>query len=567
MNEPKTGDEPISSPLLRAPPPRRRPAWRTLVWIVLAIVVAVVIAILLTPHAGGGAGGTGGPGGGHGRGGAAGGRGGGMRRPPTVVGVATATLGDIPIELTELGSVTPQASVTVHTRIAGTLMAVYFTEGQTVRAGQLLALVDPRPYQVALEQAEGQLLHDQAALEQARLDLARYKTLAAQDSIARQQLDQQVATVKQDEGTVRTDQASVDSAKLNLVYCRITAPVSGRVGLRQVDAGNFIQTSDTNGVVVINQVDPITVIFTVPEDNIPQINARMAATKTLPVTAYDRTGGTMLAQGELQTLDNQIDSTTGTVKGRARFANPNAVLFPSQFVNVTLLVDTLKNVVTVPAVAIRHGPQGDFVYVVQPDSTVKVTLVKVGPAQGETASIASGLAVGDQVVTDGGDRLSDGSHVVLPQDAAQFAATFAKRQRKPAGFFGWLQGLFGHKPAQEAGGAPAASGEGAAGGGQGGGRGGAGRMQAMIGQLGLTPDQQAKARQIFADAREKAQASDDPDARRAAMRDAQTELEAILTPEQKARFEQLRAQRAAGGGAGSGAPAAPTPAPAPSVAP
>lgn len=546
MNEPRPGDEPISSPLSRAPAPRRRPAWRTVLWILVAIAVAIGLAVLLTPHQGAG---------GRGRGGM-GGMGGG-RRPPTVVGVASAVLGDIPIDLDELGTVTPQASVTVHTRIAGTLMGVYFTEGQTVRAGQLLALVDPRPYQVALQQAQGQLLHDQAALDQARLDLARYRTLAAQDSVARQTLDTQAALVKQDEGTVKTDEASVANAKLNLVYCHITAPVSGRVGLRQVDPGNYVQTSDANGVVVINQVDPITVIFSVPEDNIPEINARMTVAKTLPVTAYDRTGGAALAQGELFTLDNQVDTSTGTVKARARFANPVGALFPNQFVNVTLHVDTLRNAVTVPAVAVRHGPQGDFVYVVQPDSTVKVVQVKVGPAQGETASIASGLSVGDQVVTDGGDRLSDGARVVLPQDAARYAAAFSRRP-KPAGFLGWLQGLFGHKPAPGAGEAAGGGGTGAGAGARG------GRLQAMIGQLGLTADQQAKARRIFAAAREKAEASDDPDARRAAMREAQTQLEAILTPEQKARYEQLRAQRAAAGGAASGEAA---PAPAPAVQP
>ena len=394
-----------------------------------------------------------------------------------MVGVATAALGDIPIQITALGSVTPQASVTVRTRIAGTLMGVYFTEGQMVRAGQLLALVDPRPYQVALEQAQGQLLHDQASLDEARIDLVRYRTLAAQDSIAAQQVDLQAATVKQDQGLVKTDQAAVDNAKLNLVYCHITAPVAGRVGLRQVDPGNFVQTGDTNGVVIINEVDPITVIFTVPEDDIPQIDARMAVSHTLPVTALDRTGATALGQGVLLTLDNQIDTTTGTVKAKARFANPAGALFPNQFVNVTVLVDTLKGAITVPAVAVRHGPNGDFVYVVQLDSTVKMTPVKVGPAQGETTSIASGLSVGDQVVTDGGDRLSDGSTVILPQDAAAMAAKMG-RQPKPTGILGWFEGLFGKKPAAGAGGGYAAGGGG--GGAAGGGQGAGGRRRAAV---------------------------------------------------------------------------------------
>jgi multidrug efflux system membrane fusion protein len=468
MTEPPTGDAPISAPLPSAPPPRNRPLWRTLLWIGGVVALAVLVAVLLSPHDGGDKSGVGG------------GRGGSGRRPPTVVGAATAALGEIPIEIDALGSVTPQASVIVHTRIAGTLMGIYFTEGQTVRAGQLLALVDPRPYQVALDQAQGQLMRDEAALGSARLDLARYKTLAAQDSIARQQLDTQAALVKQDEGVVRSDQGSVGGAKLNLIYCHIAAPVAGRVGLRQVDPGNFVQTGDANGVVVINQVDPITVVFTVPEDDIPRINLRMAASRTLPVSAFDRTGTLPLGRGELFTLDNQIDAATGTVKAKARFANPAGTMFPSQFVNVTLLVDTLRGVVTIPAVAIRHGPQGDFVYVVQPGSTVKMTPVKIGPAQGETASGVGGEA----------------------------AAPTSK-------------GAVG----------------------QGGDHAGGGRMQAMIVGLGLTPDQQAKAQQIFAAAREKAQTSDDPDARRAAMRDAMTQVEAILTPEQKAR---LAAQRASG---------------------
>ncbi len=570
MNEPQTGEAPISSPLLRAPPPRRRPLSRTLLWIVGVIALAGLLAVLLTPHGGAGGRRAGAAGGGMGAGGGSG------RRPPTVVGVAAAALGDIPIQIAALGAVTPQASVTVHTRIAGTLMGVYFSEGQTVREGQRLALVDPRPYQVALEQAEGQLLRDEAALDEARLDLTRYKTLAAQDSIARQQVDVQAATVKQDEGVVKSDHAAVDSAKLNLVYCHITAPVGGRVGLRQVDPGNFVQTSDANGVVVINQIDPITVVFTVPEDDIPRINARMTASRTLPVTAFDRTGATSLGQGELVTLDNQIDPTTGTVKARARFANPAGALFPSQFVNVTVLVDTLRNAVTVPAVAVRHGPQGDFVYVVQLDSTVKVTPVKVGPAQGETTSIASGLAVGDQVVTDGGDRLSDGSTVVLPQDAAAMAARLGRRP-KPTGILGWIEGLFGKTPSQApaAAGGPSAPAPGSsgAGGARGGGRGQGGRMIAMIAQLDLTADQKAKAQQIFAAARASAAASDDPDARRVAMQNAMTRLEAILTPAQKAKLAQLRARPAAGGGpipppssaaaesSASGAPAAPRMAP------
>ena len=535
MSESQPGRTPLGHSY-RAPPPRRRSAWRTALWIVGAIVVAGIIAFLLTPHGQPAGGARGGAGRGGGRGGAAaGGAGGANRRPPTVVGVATAALGDIPIQVTALGTVTPQANVTVQSQISGTLTNVYFQEGQTVRKGQLLAEVDSRPYQVALMQAQGQLQRDEAALAEARLDLARYRTLLSQDSIARQQVDIQGATVKQDEGVVKTDQAQVASARLNIAYCHIVAPVPGRVGLRQVDPGNFITGNLANGVVVINQVDPITVVFTLPEDSIPQVAVRMASQHGLPATALDRTGTTILAQGELYTLDNQIDTTTGTVKARARFANPSGTMFPNQFVNVTVLVDTLKNVVTIPAVAVRHGPQGDFVYVIQDDSTVTVTPVKVGPAQGETASIVSGLNVGDQVVTDGGDRLSDGSRVVLPKDAARMAAAF-NRKPKAAGILGWIEGLFGHTDQTAAGGAGGQGGQ--AGQGGGGGRGGAGRTQAMLAGLNLTADQQAKVTAIFADARTKvAAAGDDSDARRTIMQNANQQVEALLTPDQKAKFD------------------------------
>jgi membrane fusion protein, multidrug efflux system len=551
MTEPQTGDAPISAPLLKAPPPRRRPVWRTILWIALVVAVAVGVAVLLTPH-----------GGSHG-----GGRGGGSgRRPPTVIGVATAQKGDIPIQLDALGTVTPEATVTVRTRIAGQLMKVYFREGQMVRAGELLAEVDPRPYAVVVQQAEGQLIHDQAALTQAELDLKRYQTLAAQDSIARQQVDTQAATVRQDQGTVRSDQASLASARLNLAYCRITAPTAGRVGLRQVDAGNYVTTSDTNGLVVITQLDPIDVVFTLPEDNVPQVAARLAAGASLPAVAFDRTGATALAQGVLATLDNQVDTTTGTVKAKARFANAGAALFPSQFVNLRMTVDILKDAVIVPTQAIRHGPKGDYVYEVQPDQTAKVVLVKVGPAQGERTAITSGVAVGDQVITDGGDRLSDGARVILP---GQAPPAMGARSGQKSGLFGWIAGLFGKTPASDqdrAAGGFSGAGGGVSTGGAPGGQGG-GRMQAMVAGLGLDAGQQAKAQAIFADMREKmAAAGDDSDARSAARREAMAKLEAILRPDQKARFEPLRAG-VRPGGAPAQAPASPeAPAAAPAAA-
>ncbi|MDR3507239.1 MAG: MdtA/MuxA family multidrug efflux RND transporter periplasmic adaptor subunit, partial [Caulobacteraceae bacterium] len=448
MSEPHSGPNPPGLSPYRAPTPRKRPAWRTFLWIVLAVAAAFFVAFLLTPHDGTGAGkgpgrGPGGPGGPPGMGGppGGGGPGGGGRRGATVVGVATAQKGDIDIQLTALGTVTPPATVTVRARIAGVLTKVLYKEGQTVKAGQLLAQVDGRPYVIALQQDEGQLLKDQAVLANARLDLERYRTLAAQDSVAKQTLDAQISTVKQAEGTVKTDQAAVASAKLNIEYCHVTAPISGRVGLRQVDVGNYVTTGDTNGVVVINQIDPIDVVFTLPEDNVPQIQARVAKGAVLKAVALDRAGVATLAQGSLSTLDNQIDTTTGTVKAKARFDNASAALYPNQFVNIRLLVDTAKDVVVVPTQAVRHGSQGDFVYTVDLDQNAKMVLVKVGPVDGERSAILSGVQVGDMVITDGGDRLRDGGHVILPGQAEETP------KAKPAskGFFAWLSGLFGKK--------------------------------------------------------------------------------------------------------------------------
>jgi len=552
MSEPHSGPAPYGSPLFRAPPPRKRPAGRTLLWILLAIVVAVVIAVLLTPHAAK----TGASGGGRGGGGGAGAGG---RRPPTVIGVATAQTGDIPIQLMALGTVTPLANVTVHTHIAGTLMTVNFREGQMVKEGQLLALVDERPYVIALQQAEGQLLRDQAMLADAKLDLKRYQTLLAQDSIQSQQVDTQAALVKQDEGTVKTDEAAVGSAKLNIVYCHITAPVSGRVGLRQVDPGNYVNISDTNGVAIITTLDPIDVEFSLPEDNVPQIAARVASGAVLAATAFDRTGAVTLAQGTLLTLDNQIDTTTGTIKAKARFHNASGTLFPNQFVNVQLLVDTKTGQVVVPTQAVRHGSKGDYVFTVE-DGAAKMNMVKVGVSQGERTAIDSGIKVGDQVITDGGDRLTDGATVLLP---GQVPPT--SHRPKPTGLLGWIAGLFGPKtPAADGQPAAAAGGAGAAPGAGGGGRGGgAARMQAMLQALDLTPDQKAKADPILADMKQKAAtAGDDADARRAAMRDGMSQLSDILTPDQKAKLAQLRAAARAAGGYGGGSGGGSTPAPA-----
>lgn len=346
---------------------------------------------------------------------------GGMANLPQPVSVATASAGDMPIVITALGTVTPLANVTVRTQLSGVLQAVNFTEGQMVKKGDVLAQVDPRPYQISLDNAQGQLARDQALLATARLDLKRYQTLLAQDSIASQQVDTQASLVKQYEGTVKSDQANIDTYKLDLNYARITAPVSGRVGLRQVDPGNYVTSGDTNGIVVLTQIDPISVIFTTSEDNLPAILKQLRAGTKMSVTAYDRSNTTVLESGYLQTVDNQIDTTTGTVKLRASFQNPNQLLFPNQFVNARLLVDTIHNAVIVPTSAVLNGSQGAYVYVVKPDNTVTVRLVKPGPVDAERTSIASGLAVGERVVIDGSDRLKEGAKITIPAERAKGA--------------------------------------------------------------------------------------------------------------------------------------------------
>lgn len=336
---------------------------------------------------------------------------------PVPVGVSPVEKGDVPVTLSQLGTVTPLATVTVKTQISGYLVQVAFQEGQMVKKGDFLAQIDPRPYQVALEQAEAQLAKDQALLKNAQLDLQRYNTLVAQNSIAKQTRDTQVSLVAQDEATVKADQAQIDAQKLNLTYCRIVSPVTGRVGLRQVDAGNYVQNSDPNGIVVVTQLQPISVIFTLPEDNLPEVFKRWHAGAVLPVTAYDRTGATELDKGTLNTIDNQIDTTTGTVKLRAMFNNEQWILFPNQFVNVQLTVDTLHDVDIVPSSAIQRGAPGTFVYLVKPDHTVAVQKVKLGPTDGQRIAILSGLEPGESIVTDGADRLRDGAKVTIAPPA------------------------------------------------------------------------------------------------------------------------------------------------------
>ncbi|QTK85509.1 MdtA/MuxA family multidrug efflux RND transporter periplasmic adaptor subunit, partial [Burkholderia vietnamiensis] len=339
-----------------------------------------------------------------------------MANVPQPVSVATATQGEMPIVLSALGTVTPLANVTVKSQLSGYLQSVAFQEGQIVKKGDLLAQIDPRPYQVSLENAEGTHARDAALLATARLDLKRYQTLLSQDSIASQTVDTQASLVKQYEGTVKTDQAAIDSAKLNLTYARITAPVAGRVGLRQVDAGNYVTPGDTNGIVVITQLQPISVIFTTSEDNLPAILEQVNAGRKLSVTAYNRNNTVPLETGSLETLDNQIDTSTGTVKLRATFANAAGRLFPNQFVNTRLLIDVIRNATIVPTSAVLTGSIGQFVYVVKPDNTVTVRKVKTGPVDGERTSIVSGVALGERVVTDGSDRLREGSKISIPAD-------------------------------------------------------------------------------------------------------------------------------------------------------
>ncbi len=337
----------------------------------------------------------------------------GKETAPQPVGVATIGTGDIKVVVTALGTVTPIATVTVMTQVNGQLLEVGFKEGQSVKKGDFLAQIDPRPFQLAEAQYEGQLVHDQGLLDQAKMDLIRYQTLAKQNSIARQTAEDQVFIVKQDEGAVKTDQAQIDAQKLNLIYARIVSPIDGRVGLRLVDPGNYVQTTNTTGLAVIAQMHPITVIFVVPEDDIPEIMAAMRAGRALEVTAYDRANVTPLSVGKVEALDSQIDPTTGTVKLRANFDNLDDKLFPNQFVNARLLIKTLRGVVTVPSNAVQHGAPGTYVYVVGTDDTVSARTVNLGPLDGAMFAVNAGLSPGDRVVVDGADRLRDGAKVLV----------------------------------------------------------------------------------------------------------------------------------------------------------
>lgn len=403
---------------VRTPPPliapftvstRRSKPWLPTLLVVLGIVAVAAFAWWLTHRAKNKSDDASG-------GSAAGSSGGVGRHMPSVVALATVVEGEVPVVRTALGTVTPLETVTVRPQVSGQLVSIDFTEGQRVGKGRLLAQIDPRPFQLAIDQQKAALARDQATLANAKVDLGRYQTLLKQDSIAEQQVATQAATVRQASATVAADQANVGTAQLNLTYSRITSPVTGRAGLRTVDNGNYVTVAQPTGVVTITQTEPIDVAFTLPEDQIPQIEARMHSGAVLPVTVWDRAHTQMLARGRLFTLDNQVDVTTGTLRAKARIENSDEALIPNQFVNVDLTVNTLSGVALAPSAAFRHGSQGDYAYVVTPDRVAHLRIVKLGPTSGDNVAVLEHLVVGEKVVTEGGDRLTDGAKVMLPGD-------------------------------------------------------------------------------------------------------------------------------------------------------
>lgn len=405
-------DQQLEMPLQTTVAPRRSRRW--IPWLIFIAIVAATAAYLYQrPHVEARQ-----PGGRRGA-------------QPTTIGAAAIEKGTIDVTLNALGTVTSLSTVTVKPQVTGPLIQVNFKEGQDVRKGDLLAEIDPRPYQAALAQAQGQLVRDQAMLRDAQLDLVRDQKLVAQGAATPQTLDAQVALVAQDQGSVQVDQAMIQTATLNLDNCRILAPVEGRAGLRQVDQGNYVTPGDANGIVIITQVQPISVLFTVPEDELPAIARRMQQGAILPTSAFDRAGAKKLADGQLETFDSQIDQSTGTIKLRAGFANEARVLYPNQFVNVALLVDEHRDAAVAPIAAIQRGLPGTFVYLVNPDSTVAVRKVTLGVTNGEHVEILAGLNPGDRVVVDGADKLRDGAHVNLQQEAPASAQPSVPAQTPP----------------------------------------------------------------------------------------------------------------------------------------
>ena len=369
------------------------------------------------------------------------------------VAAIRAQAGEMPIVVNGLGTVTPLATVTVQSQISGQITQIAFREGQRVKRGDPLIQIDPRPYQVALEQAQGALTRDLALLENSRIDLKRYEMLFKQDSIAEQQLATQRSLVAQHEGTVQTDRAQIDAARLNLTYCHIVSPVDGRVGLQQVTLGNYVTPATPNGLVVITQIKPIAVVFPLPEDQIQPILEQLHAGKTLTATAYDRGHNIRLAAGTMSTIDSQIDTTTGTVKLKALFPNADERLFPNQFVNVDLLLDTLRGATLIPQAGIQRGAPGTYVYVVNEDNTVSVRKVTLGPADAENVTIASGVTLGEFVVVDGADRLREGAKVALRQGGSETNSAGAGSDAQGGGkHSGHGKGSGHHKPAGDSGG-------------------------------------------------------------------------------------------------------------------
>lgn len=382
-----------------SPSPRRSSRSRRWIWVLLALLLIGILAYVFLGH-----------------------REKTSRRVGSTTGVAqpvtveTVATGDMPVILTELGTVVPITNVTVQTRVEGYLMDVKFTEGQHVKKDDLLAIIDPRPYEVALHQYQGQLAQDQAQLERARIDNARYQKLIKQDSVAAMTARDQEFTVKQLEGTVKVDQALVDNQKLQLVYCHITAPVDGRVGIRAVDKGNYVTAGQSGGLAILTQMQPISVIFTLPQDQLPEVADQLRAGNPLQVEAWNSSNTQKIATGSVSSLDSQIDTATGTVRLRAIFPNEDEHLFPNQFVNARLLVKTLHDAIIVPSNALQTGPNGQFVYVVKSDNTVEVRNVKPGITDGTRTVVSDGLKPGDRVVTDGTDHLRAGAEVSIPAD-------------------------------------------------------------------------------------------------------------------------------------------------------
>jgi membrane fusion protein, multidrug efflux system len=418
MDQPlKPSDSPQISPARTVKPPPRRRRFVLTTILVLLVVAGVVWWTR------------------HGEAPQESGRGGRGAGPPMSIVAETIGKGDIGINLNALGTVTSLATVTIRSQISGYMMKIDFTEGDEVKKGDLLAEIDPRPYEAALAQSRGALARDEALLKGAQVDLTRYQGLAAQNAVPHQTLDTQVALVAQDQGTVELDRAAVKSAEVNLNYCRILSPLDGRVGIRQVDQGNYVTPGDTNGIVVITQLKPMSVLFTVPEDNLQAIAKRLQAGATLSATALDRSGVSKIADGTLQTFDSQIDPTTGTIKLRAIFPNEDEALFPNQFVNIRLLLDTHKDVTTMSTAGIQRGVPGTFVYLVNADNTVSVRPVKLGITDGDRVEVLSGLNPGDRVVIDGADKLRDGAKINLRQeaDSSKPPADAAKAQDKGQG--------------------------------------------------------------------------------------------------------------------------------------